>query len=378
MTESTAPEQPASVLVVGLGLMGGSLAWAFKKFVPGLEVAGVDIDPEVTRAALEKGVIDVTESLDLQRPERYRFVFLAVPVGAIAPIAARIIPRLSPGAVVTDLGSVKGRVHDEVRALIPAGAHAVRFIGGHPMTGSEVQGLLGADPHLFENAVYVLTGRNDVDAPDEAFDGLRSLLEKTGAMIVEMPVELHDRVVAYVSHLPYLTAVSLVNTLRRAFTTASEPLGLAAGGFRDGTRVAACSPSLFREILESNGPRVIESLDMLLEELSEARRELVEGLSPELQARLERARELRSTLPQRHRPYPLAAFEIGVQAEDRPGFLGELAVLLGQHRINIKDFVLMHVRELESGTIRLTFERESELERALGVLRDGGYQASRR
>ena len=364
-----------NILIVGLGLMGGSLACALKKFGAESTIAGHDADPSVMRRALETGIVDRLEPEGFPGIAGYDLVFLAVPVGRIVSLARLLMGGMSPGSLLTDVGSVKEVIAREIRETLPEG---IEYIGGHPMTGSEVQGLDGADPHLFENAVYVLTVDTDSDALVIARERLAGMLRSIGALVVEMPAAIHDEIVTFVSHLPYVAAVSLVNVLKSRFPTVSEALSLAAGGFHDCTRVAACTPDVFRDILAANSDHVVAGIDQLIQELRMTRDTLVEGRKDDLESRLTRAREVRRTLPARHRAYPLAIFDLVVRAEDRPGFLGDLASLLGHHRINIKDFVLMQVRPQEAGTIRLTFHREKDLQEALGVLEEGGYRVTRR
>jgi prephenate dehydrogenase len=368
------------VLIVGLGLMGGSLGMALRRLSRRVEVGGCDLDPSVGERALQRGAIDRLEHPDRDDVERYQAVFVATPVRSISPLLIEVGARVAPGTILTDLGSTKSHIQRELQGRL---SPAVEYVGGHPMTGSEVQGLDGADPHLYENAVWILTRPGAADAPGARsapgpLDALRALLEELGALVIVMDPEDHDRTVAMTSHVPYLAAVALVNALARRFASPREALALAAGGFLDTTRVAAGPAPVYRDIVMTNAGNIAEGLGLLIEELA-AIRDAVRRCDPDaLVGRLERARCLRATLPRFGRGTPLPLFELVVKAQDRPGFLGEIATVLGQRRINIKDFVLMHVREGEPGTILLAFRTEEDLSGALATLSEAGFAAQRR
>ena len=358
------------VLIIGLGLMGGSLGLALKN--RGIRVAGHDREPEVGAEALRLQAIDTLEPDGLPNLAEYQLVVLATPVRTIPGLLEQVAQRASPGTVLTDLGSTKSQMLNQLVGKLPA---SVEYIGGHPMTGSEIEGLAGADPHLYENAVWILA------RPEGSSQGhaeLSALLETIGALVVPMDPEQHDRIVAMTSHLPFLAAVALVNALKARFPKPEEALALAAGGFLDTTRVAAGPTPVYRDICLTNRENLCDALNVLVAELTRMREALSREDEAELTGALSRARELRATLPRFRKGFPIPFFELVVKAQDRPGFLGELATLLGEKRINIKDFVLMHVREGEPGTILLAFRGEGDLERALATLSRAGFVAHRR
>jgi prephenate dehydrogenase len=244
------------------------------------------------------------------------------------------------------------------------------------MTGSEIEGLDGADPHLYENALWLLTDPSG--PPGEQRDRLRGLLEGIGALVVEIDPTVHDRIVSMTSHLPYLAAVALVNALLDRFPAPKKALELAAGGFLDTTRVAACPPGVFCDILLANREEVLVGLSHLRSSLAKLEADLASGDAEALETTLARARELRRTLPRFRRGFPVSHHELVVRAQDRPGFLGQLASSLGDARINIVDFVLMHVREGEPGTILLAFRTEDDLDCAVRTLEATGFSVYRR
>ena len=376
MTGVTSPTTAIHrVLIIGLGLMGGSLGLALRSLGRGVEVGGFDLDLATATRAKELGAIDDIEPAGFPGLAGYQLVIVAVPVRAIPPLLARIAASASPGTILMDIGSTKAFVHRELADL----PEHVFYIGGHPMTGSEVEGLAGADRHLYENAVWILTDpRGDEPERVAARNAVTGLLEGIGALVVPMDPDQHDRIVSMTSHLPYLAAVALVNALRDRFPVAGEALSLAAGGFLDTTRVSAGPPPVYRDIVLTNAANIAAGIDLLVAELTRMRDAMTAGAGDALVASFGRARELRAALPRFRKGFPVPFFELVVQAQDRPGFLGELATLLGQHRINIKDFVLMHVREGEPGTILLAFRTEGDLTSALTALSSAGFVAFRR
>ncbi|MBI4860029.1 MAG: prephenate dehydrogenase/arogenate dehydrogenase family protein [Candidatus Riflebacteria bacterium] len=362
-----------NVLIVGLGLMGGSLAWAFKSMMPHLMVGGWDADELVTAEALRRGLIDRVEPPGYPHISRYQAVFVAVPVRAIPPLLMEIAAMASPGTILTDMGSTKSHIHETLERHLGAG---VVYVGGHPMTGSERGGLAAADPFLFENALWVLTDPGGKAA--EAARLLAALLEGVGALVVPMEPAVHDLVVSLTSHLPYLAAVAVTNALTARFADPAEALTLAAGGFLDTTRVAACPPPVFRDIFLTNRENLLAAIDLLSAELWRVKMALSIEDEGALEQIFQRAQRVRSSLPRSRRGFPVSHFEVVVKAHDRPGFLADVATLLGQRKINIKDFALLHVREGEPGTILLGFRSEEDGEQALGALASAGFTAERR
>lgn len=213
----------ASVAIVGVGLIGGSLGLAIKRRYPNIEVIGVDRTERIVKSAQARGAID-TGSTDLsQGVGRADVIFVATPVRIIAELLPTLGPLIRPDALVTDVGSTKARICQIAERFFPS-----RFIGGHPMTGSERQGVEAADPLLFENALYVLT---PLSASTEQLERLRQFLEGVGARVLCLEPERHDRIVAYVSHLPQLLAVALAGVVAQRSQEDALYTELAAGGF---------------------------------------------------------------------------------------------------------------------------------------------------
>jgi len=356
------PGFPARVAIVGVGLMGGSLALAIRRFCPEVEVIGIDF-PQVLERAHERKALDRGYP-----PERLAegvaeadYVFLATPIRTIIRLIAEISPMLKEGAILSDLGSTKAEICRAAERSVPDGVY---FIGGHPLTGSERRGIEHADPFLFQNAYYVLT---PLDGPEEKAEELARFLERLGALILYLDPEAHDRIVAYTSHLPQLLAVGLTNLVGR-----EGCLGLAAGGFRDLTRVASSPYEIWEEILETNVAPIQKALDALIEELTSLRERLGKG---GLREDFAQAARRRAEIPPTSKGFLKAFPRIAVLLPDRPGALAEITAAIAEEGLNIKDIELLKVREWVGGTFQLYFESEGEAKRAAEVLNGIGYES---
>ena len=250
------------VALIGLGLIAGSMAHAMRAGGLAGQIVGYAKSAE-TRAIARDLFCDRTCETAAEAVQGADLVVLAVPVGAMGEIAAEIAPHLKPGAVVTDVGSVKGAVVDAVAPHIPAGVH---FIPGHPLAGTEYSGPRSGFATLFQNRWWLLTPLPGTDAAEIA--RLRGLLEAIGANVDEMDVAHHDLVLAVVSHVPHAIAYTMVGVadhMRRV--SQSEVIKYSASGFRDFTRIAASDPVMWRDVFLTNKEAVLDILGRFAEEL---------------------------------------------------------------------------------------------------------------
>lgn len=315
--------------VIGLGLIGGSIALALR--ARGWSVTGVDDDPATSEAALDRSVID---AVGLEPDAEITFV--AVPVLEGVATVHRALAETN--GIVTDVGSVKGS--------ICAAITDPRFVGGHPMAGSERDGLDGADPNLFEDAIWVLTP--DDDADDLVFSQLAAIISGLGAEVVAIAPSRHDDVVAVVSHVPHLTAASLMTLADDRSIEHAALLRLAAGGFRDMTRVASGRPDIWLDICDENRVAIVGALGHLIDELGDVRDAIDAGRRDDLRKRLGRAREARANLPSRV-VHPESLAEVRIPITDRAGAAAEVFVLAADLSVNIANFEVVHVAERNHG-----------------------------
>lgn len=341
--------------IVGVGLIGGSIGLALR--AQGWHVSGVDDDGDRTRRALELGVIDGV-GLD---PD-VEVTFVATPVRTVAEAAGKALAGTT--GLVTDVGSVKARI---VEAVCDR-----RFVGGHPMAGSEQEGVDGATADLFEGAVWVLTPTSETD--DAAYARIRAVVSSFGADVIALPPDRHDELVAVVSHVPHLTAASLMRIADERADEHAALLRLAAGGFRDMTRIASGHPGIWPDICEENRVAIVAGLDRLIDALVEAREQVAASDRAALLAGLTRARAARMNLPARYtRPSELA--EVRVPVPDRAGVLADVTTLASELAVNIVDLEIAHSSEGQQGVLILLIEADLA-ERFRGGLLARGYRPS--
>jgi prephenate dehydrogenase len=359
------------ITIIGLGLMGGSLGSVFVR--QGLAVSGWDEDPAVVAEAFRIGAIN-RQPLDLADAlTDADYVFVATPVGTIAPVIRDCLSLVTPGTVFSDLGSIKGQVIAAVETFLPPDYY---FVPGHPMTGSERCGISAVDPFLFENAVYIVIQAERT--PTAVTERLAALVESTGAQVIKLTATEHDRIVGMISHLPHLIAAVLAETAGTAETRHPGTLALAAGGFRDTTRIATGSPGLWEEIIRGNRESILEAIAAFEAKLSKMRQIIALDDREGLRAFLTEAREVRLQIPAKNKGFLSLLYEMIVTIEDRPGTIEGILRYLSQAELNIKDIEILRIREGEDGTLRLAFENDAAVEKAVAILTGYGYKAWRR
>jgi len=357
MTSPTEGGTRRRALVVGTGLIGGSIALGLRR--RGWHVSGLDSDEGRLLEAKASGVIDaVADDLDAE------VVFVAVPATSVAQVVRDLLadPGRRPDAVVTDVSGVK--------SAIVAQVDHPRFIGGHPMAGSEQVGLHGADPDLFEGAVWVLTPTAATDL--ESFDRIKGVVMSLGADVLVLSAEDHDRLVAVVSHVPHLVAATLMNAASTGAQQDGALLRLAAGGFRDMTRVAAGHPGIWPDICAENATAIVRALDALVGDLSAIREQVAAQDRVGLLDVLEDASAARRNLPARiARPDHLA--ELRIRVPDRPGELAAITSLAAEAGIGIYDIEIAHSAEGPSGVLILVVD-DADADTLAAAVEAKGYR----
>jgi prephenate dehydrogenase len=359
---------PERVAVIGTGLVGTSIALAAIR--SGDEVTGFDTGPAVLAQAAASSGLRSSPSLEEAVTEA-TIVFICTPVPAIASLVAATLDAAA-GALVTDVGSVKSQVLAEVEAAV-APRDLARFVGGHPMSGSERSGPDGASASLLDDIVWVLTPS---PASDEAgVDRLQAWIAKVGARPIRMDAERHDRLVAIVSHLPQVASTALMGLAATEEAGEPEILLLAAGGFRDLTRLAASNPRLWSDILVANRETVASAIDLYVDRLTAMRDMVLEGRAADIEEAFAEAKEARLTLGAKPQVRSgVAVFQVPVP--DRPGVLAELTVTLGEAGVNIEDLQIVHSPEGGRGTVHLTVAAASA-DHASGTLAERGFEPLR-
>ncbi len=358
------------IAIIGLGVIGGSLGLAIKQNNPGITVVGCD-SPGVLRRAKKRKAIDIAAPSLRTAVSGADIVFLCTPVESILKLLPAVSRLISPASIVTDVGSVKSIVQTCAEKYF---ASRGVFIGGHPMAGSEGSGIEYSDPLLFQNAVYVLCpplgGRKKVQM-------LAALLKSIGARILTMDAREHDRIAAAISHLPQLIAVSLMESTARRNRRNPAFLQLAAGGFRDMTRIASSPFHVWKDILSNNRDETSRVLREFEKQLGQLRRGLRQPSLAIVGTKFLRAKSFRDSIPKNSKGFLHSLHDLFVWVDDRPGTLARMTAALHRAGMNINDIELLKVREGQGGTFRISFESAETTRLAARVLRAKGFRVAR-
>jgi prephenate dehydrogenase len=277
--------------IIGVGLIGGSLALALKAAGAVGEVVGIGRGQANLEKALELGVVDRTTRDAADGVRDADLVFLATPVLALPDVAASIAPHLKPGAILTDGGSVKGSVARTIEPLLPPGVH---FVPGHPIAGTEKSGAEAAFATLYQGRRCILTPTDRTDRG--ALELVRRVWETAGSEVVLMDVEKHDRVLAAISHLPHMVAYSLVNAVSTYDRYEENILEYSAGGFRDFTRIASSDPTMWRDIALTNRDALLEMMERFERFFAELKEDVLSGDGAKLFEFFLRSKESRDAI----------------------------------------------------------------------------------
>jgi prephenate dehydrogenase len=363
---------PEKIAIYSTGLLGGSLGLALKHSGYKGKIIGLS-SPRNLEIAKSLGCIDDGyDYADLQDViTDTDLLILCSPINSIIKTIEHLKTlKLPDGLIITDVGSTKQEI---MNAAVGLPDH-VRYTGGHPMAGSEKSGPSTSDPYLFQNAIYVLTPPsgtlNDTDRDFAVF------LEKyLGCRTLFLDPGIHDKIAATVSHVPHLLAVALVCMAQEMDTKIPGTLKLAAGGFRDMTRIASASYDMWHDILMTNKSAIEPILDSLIGILTDIKSDLK---NDSLREYFNRSGATRASIPLSNKGFINRLSEVLVHAKDQPGFIAALANVLSKENINIKDIEVLKVREGEGGTIRLAFENQTIARNAVTILTENGFFARER
>lgn len=357
---------------VGLGLIGGSIAKAIHKYYPACKIIAYDSDIDNTAAALHDGVIQgVAPAVDSTFSE-CDIIFLCAPVKYNAAYLPLIKKVKKDGALITDVGSVKTEMHEAVKE---AGlSHC--FIGGHPMAGSEKTGYINATDRLIENAYFVLTPAEEVNL--FAVSGFSDFITSIGAIPMLLSYEEHDYITAAISHLPHVVASSLVNLIENLDNEEEHMKIMAAGGFKDITRIASSSPVMWQQICLTNKENISKVLDAYIRSLIQYRVEIDNQNADELYRLFSDSREYRNSLPIASSGPIKKAYEIYVDLADEAGGIAAIATLLATNGINLKNIGIINNREFVEGVLRIEFYDEDSSVKSAKLLRARNYTVTER
>ncbi len=347
---------------IGLGLIGGSIARALRENVSEIRITAYDVNTATLEAALKDGVIDrAAEQIDRSFSD-CSYLFLCAPVQKNDTNLEAVIKVLSPSCTLTDVGSVKTNIHEHIAQ---AGLEA-QFIGGHPMAGSERFGYANSKAKLLENAYYILTP-TDRTAPDR-LAAYRMLVETMGAIPLVLDYRQHDYVTAGISHLPHVIAASLVNLVRDSDNEEGIMKLVAAGGFKDITRIASSSAAMWQQICLTNTENISRLLDSYIDSLSKIREQLDKRQGEALYQLFDSARIYRDSFINASSGPIKRVYSFNIDIDDRPGMLAQVATTLAFNNINIKNIGIVHNREYEEGVLRIAVSDEASHEAAKNLI----------
>jgi len=363
-----------NVCIIGLGLIGGSLAKALRRAYSNIYITGLDINPMFIAKAQREAVVDfATDNLKLA-VESANVIFLCTPITDIVEKLREIAGVSLNGAIISDTGSTKFEIVTKAESI---SLNNVHFIGGHPMTGSEQTGYDASMAHLFENAYYVLTPTSST--PLEKLETLSNLVSATGAIPINMDAKTHDYIVGSISHLPHVLASLLVNLVSDIDDPEQFRVKLAAGGFKDITRIASSNPKMWRDISLSNKNHLISLIDLVKSRLEFFQSSLSLNDSDNIDDFFTKAKIFRDAL----KPTNIASIrgyhDLYVDIIDEPGNIGKITTLLGDSGINIKNLRIIHSREDEpEGCLIISFADTETVKKSQSLLKSFGYKCFER
>ena len=352
---------------IGLGLIGGSIAKAIKENIPSSRIIAYDINQETLQMAKDQAVADIiTTSID-STFSQCDYIFLCAPVQKNDANLLQVKNILSKNCLLTDVGSVKSDIHTAIRE---AGLEK-QFIGGHPMAGSERIGFVHSKAMLLQNAYYILTPTEE--SSPEKLKEYKALVETIGAIPLILNSDQHDYVTAAISHVPHVIAASLVNLVKNSDSKDGIMKMIAAGGFKDITRIASSSSTMWQQICLTNADNISKLLGDYIDSLQAFKETIDSKDKDELYNLFNSARIYRDSFINESSGPIKRNYFITIDITDKPGALAAIASLFALNEISIKNIGIVHNREYEGGVLRIEFYEEASINRAKEILIPQGY-----
>jgi prephenate dehydrogenase len=353
------------VFVIGLGLIGGSLALSIKRAHKESFIIGFDISEKQKKLAKMLGVVDETVDRIIDGAKQADLIIIAVPVNEAEMIIQKLADMpLKKDVIITDAGSTKVKIVEAARSLTRKG---ITFIGGHPMAGSHKSGVAAAKEFLFENAFYMLTPEPHIET--EQIEKLKNWLIGTKAKFVMVTPEEHDYLTGVISHFPHVIAASLVHQAERSSDENNLLTRLAAGGFRDITRIASSNPEMWRDILLHNKPVLLKIFREWIVEMEQVAAMLEMENGEAIYQYFLRAKQFRDGLPAKDKGAIPAFYDLFVDIPDYPGILSEITGYLAKENINIVNIRILETREDVYGLLVISFQTAEDRTRAQECLK---------
>ncbi|MCD8055044.1 MAG: prephenate dehydrogenase [Lachnospiraceae bacterium] len=352
---------------IGLGLIGGSLAKTIRRVYPDRTLIGYNRSKASLAAALEDGTLNQAQDTIDESFAACDMIFLCAPVSVNIRCMEKLKEIVKPDCILTDAGSVKTTIHEAVEEL----GLTHQFIGGHPMAGSERFGYANAEDRLLENAYYILTPTGET--PAWMLEEYRELVTSIASLPIVLDYREHDRVTAAISHLPHVVAYALVNLVKRSDSPEGTMRMLAAGGFKDLTRIASSSPDMWQQICQENRTALADVLHEYRQALADMEDAIRKNNATWLWNEFEEARIYRSTMPQASHGGLTGETAITVDVQDEPGAISIITAILSAYHVSIRNMGIMHNREHQQGVLKILVGDRKSAEKAAEVLRKRGY-----
>ena len=353
--------------VIGLGLIGGSIAKAVRQYYPDYEIVAFDKNKEALALATQESVIDVAATTIDNNFHNCNYIFLCAPVASNTAYLKQLTEYLDDDCILTDVGSVKANIHEEVQTL----GIGKYFIGGHPMAGSEKSGYSNSKAMLIENAYFILTPTDQVAR--EKVEAYEKFAESLKALPVILDYRIHDQITGTISHLPHIIASTLVNFVHDTDTADGLMKALAAGGFKDITRIASSSPVMWQQICLKNGENISHILGHYIEALTQAKEQIDAENETALYSMFEDSRDYRNSMPNSSAGPIKKQFALYCDIIDEAGGIATIATILASNHISIKNIGIIHNREFEEGVLRIEFYDEDSAANASKLLQKYRY-----
>ena len=352
---------------IGLGLIGGSIAKALRREYPDCYILAFDPNEDTRKNCVSELVVSKSTDTINSDFTDCDCIFLCAPVTNNNENLKQLKSVIREDTILTDVGSVKSPIY---KAICEANLEA-NFVGGHPMAGSERIGYANSNPTILENAYYVLAPSSK--SSDDMLQALKSLVSSIGAIPIVLSTDLHDYVTGAISHLPHVISAALVNLVHDEDTPDQIMKLIAAGGFKDITRISSSSPTMWQQICLTNSEDVTVLLDKYIESLKSIREDIANLNSDKLYNLFDSAREYRESFISASSGPIKVEYVLTVDIADKPGAIAAIASLLSMHSINIKNIGINHNREFAEGALRIEFYSGDATSNAVLVLNEHGY-----
>lgn len=353
--------------IIGLGLMGGSLAKALKTRCNNPFIVAFNRSIDVLQKAFDEKIVD-EYSLEINKSFcDCDIIFICTPVSTITEYVNKLLPYITKDCIITDMGSTKGSLFDDMKKL----EDKICFIGGHPMTGSEQTRYTASKEYLYENAYYIIAPLNSVTY--DKIDILTDIIKKIGAIPVTLSAYEHDYVVSAISHVPHIVASAIVNLVKKLDSENKYMHTLAAGGFKDITRIASSSPQMWQNISIENKKEILNVLQEFKKIIADYEEILSYDRKEMILDYFESAKQYRDGFSNRNPGLFSKYYEIYVDILDQLGSIATVSTMLSVNNINIKNIGIINNREFQNGVLQIVFDTEEAQQKSIGLLRKMNY-----